>query len=286
MYYCVDMYDGALHFIQGIDGDTCAQIHQAAQDTREVLHFYALGKDILDAILALDTWSRTASTDGNHLMRNLHTAEELVRGFLFAFRTCLDHMETEIKQKHGEHSPLWQLFQAGVHHAYDTCPEYAFTYHLRNCAQHCKNVVHGFSHGQGLGIVSNTRRLRAEYTKWNSVDKAFMASAGDTLNLLDIFSKAFSAFNDALRPVMQQLLDTNQAGSGVIYLRQWGDRLSSLYQHEVHCFHIVSLEFPDGREATREDMAGNDIRVNAYPMDWDRIYALSDSIQVKKKSAT
>ena len=47
-------------------------------------------------------------------LRNLHTAERLVRGFLFEFRTCLDHMETEIKRAYGEDSDLWEIFKTGT----------------------------------------------------------------------------------------------------------------------------------------------------------------------------
>ena len=71
-------------------------------------------------------------------------------------------------------------------------------------------------------------------------------------------------------------------GSGA-YLRQWGDSLHSQFKHDVHCYHIVNIEFSDGSSATQNDMASGDVIVNAYPLDWELIYELSDSITPSKQ---
>ena len=167
--------------------------------------------------------------------------------------------------------------------AYDDHIEYAFTSHLRNCSQHCKNVVHGFNCTTGIGISSNTSRLLSEYKKWKQIDKDYMAACGSDVDLLKTFSETFSAFNTALKPVMQYLLNNNNTGTKLLYLREWGDSLHSQFKHDVHCYHIVNIEFSDGSSATQNDMASGDVIVNAYPLDWELIYELSDSITPLKQ---
>ncbi len=278
MYYFVDMYDNRLNFIDNINNEKCKEVIEALNSVEEVLEFYNLGKCVKDAWDELIEWSNEADRSGNMIMRNLHTAERLVRGFLFEFRTCLDHMETEIKRKYGESSTLWNLFKTGTADAYDNHPEYAFTSHLRNCSQHCKNVVHGFNCATGIGISSNTSRLISEYKKWKQIDKDYMTACGSEVDLLKTFSETFTAFNDALAPIVCYLLNTNNVGKKIQYLREWGDSLHKEFKHDVNCYHIAHIVYNDGTDATRDDMVTGDVVVNVHPFDWEMIYELTNSI--------
>lgn len=278
MYYFVDMHDNKMNFIENISDKACEEVLDASNSVNEVLELYNLGKCVSDAWNELIQWSKKADHSGNHIMRNLHTAERLVRGFLFEFRTCLDHMETEIKRVYGKDSELWKIFEDGTSNAYDTYPEYAFTYHLRNCSQHCKNVVHGFNCTTEIGISSNVQTLLAEYDKWKRVDKDFMSNSGSEIDLLKTFSETFKAFNSALAPVINYLLNTNNVGKKLLYLRSWGDSLHTQFRHDVYCYHIINITFHDGSDATREDMATEDVIVNAYTIDWSMIYELSNLV--------
>jgi len=281
MYYLVDMYDGKLNFVENIEETVCREILDASDSVKETLEFYALGKGFCDAWDQLILWSNTANRDGNYMMRNLHTAEHLVRGFLFEFRTCLDHIETDIKRKYGEDSELWNIFKTGTGNAYDNFPEYAFTYHLRNCSQHCKNIVHGFIGNTGIGISSNVSLLLNDYKKWNAVDKQFMESSGPVLDLLAIFTVTFTAFNNSLKPVIQYLLNTNNTAQKLLYLRKWGDSLCKEFKHDVHCYHIANIISCDGQVIPMENMSQDNVSVRIYPIDWSFIYELTDSIVEK-----
>lgn len=282
MYYFVDMYNDKLNFIDGIDNEKCKEVLEASNSVKEVLKFHILGQCVCDALDELTKWSDKTPRGGNYLMRNLHTAERLVRGYLFEFRTCLDHMETEIKRKYGENSTLWNIFKTNTSDAYDKHPEYAFTYHLRNYSQHCKNVVHGFNCDTGIGISSNTKTLLVEYDKWKQVDIKYMVSCGSDIDLLKTFSKAFSAFNTSLAPVVQYLLNTNDVGNNLQYLRRWGDSLQTAFHHDINCFHIVNIAYNNGKDATHKDIAKSDVVINAQVIDWEMIYELSDSVNVTK----
>lgn len=206
MYYLVDMYNDKTNFIDGIDSDTCQKILNSSTIISETLEFYYLGKCVSDSFDTLIQWSYSANPSSNYIMRNLHTAERLVRGFLFELRTCLDHMETKIKQEYGKTSEFLKVFEDSTHATYNAHPEYAFTYHLRNVSQHCQNIVHGFNSPTGIGISCNVQKLLNEYDKWKPVDKDYMINSGENVDLLKTFSVAFQAFNEALIPVIRYLL--------------------------------------------------------------------------------
>ena len=53
------------------------------------------------------------------------------------------------------------------------------------------------------------------------------------------------------------------------------------YGHEVHCYHIFDIQYQDGRS---EDMDSNNVEIKEYPIDWELIYELSDSITTTQKS--
>lgn len=191
MYYLVDMYNDKTNFIDGIDSDTCQKILNSSTIISETLEFYYLGKCVSDSFDTLIQWSYSANPSSNYIMRNLHTAERLVRGFLFELRTCLDHMETKIKQEYGKTSEFLKVFEDSTHATYNAHPEYAFTYHLRNVSQHCQNIVHGFNSPTGIGISCNVQKLLNEYDKWKPVDKDYMINSGENVDLLKTFPLLF-----------------------------------------------------------------------------------------------
>ena len=105
-----------------------------------------------------------------------------------------------------------------------------------------------------------------------------MTSCGSEVDLLKTFSTTFTAFNDALAPIISYLLNTNNVGKELQYLREWGDSLHKEFKHDVHCYHIANIVHNDGTDATREDMATGDVVVNVQPFDWEMIYELTNSI--------
>ena len=79
-------------------------------------------------------------------------------------------------------------------------------------------------------------------------------------------------------------MNSDSIGKKVLFLRQWGDNLRSCFGHEVHCFHLVNLQFSDGKSAQKEDLKYDGVEINAYPLDWELIYELSDSITPIQKN--
>ena len=105
-----------------------------------------------------------------------------------------------------------------------------------------------------------------------------MTACGSEVDLLKTFSETFTAFNDALAPIVCYLLNTNNVGKKLQYLREWGDSLHKEFKHDVHCYHIAHIVYNDGTDATRDDMVTGDVVVNVHPFDWEMIYELTNSI--------
>lgn len=283
MFRFVYIENGKMTIIKGIDEEDCRKTFEAAVAVKETLEVHFLVKCVADSWSALKKWDRETPRDTYYLMRNLHTSERLVRSFLFEFRTCLDHLETAFKRKSSEDSQLWDTFERETNQAYDNCPEYAFTYHLRNFSQHCENVVHRFgSSDNGLGISSSKNALLSGFDGWKETDRIFLSKKGESIELIPVFSKAFDALQEAMEEVMEYLLNHNEIGKNLWYLRKWGDSLSSQLGHDVHSFHIVEMVCGDGSSAKEEDFARDDISVNAIAVDWDLIYELTDMMSSGK----
>ncbi len=264
------MYDGRLNFIDGIGQATVERTLEAYHNTHRLLEYYGLACEVRDAWYALKDFSDHACDDGNHLVQNLNRAEQLVRNFLFAFRTCLDHMQTAIRQDY-EDDCHWQAFHAATSAAYDGVPEYAFVSHLRNCAQHCRNVVHGFHGTTGIRISSNRQTLQRVYDRWKPVDMDFMAGAGEEIDLMGTIERAFNAFHQAMIQVIRHFMETDGAGADVMYLRSWGEALDRQFGHGVHCYHIAQVH--------------ENGTVDAYSPDWNRIFDLTDRCESRPAGA-
>jgi len=282
VHYFVDMHDGRMNFISNIDDEKCKRVVDANEAVQDILKFYTLGRNVFNALNELQEWSAQTQHNANQLLHNVSHGEQLVRRFLLEFRTCLDHMETHIKRNYGKKSALWQVFSNETSKAYDHYLEYAFTYHLRNYGQHCDRIVHGLRGSTGIGISSNVSILLSTYDDWKPIDKEYMEKVGIDIDLCDMLSKAFFALNSALKGILQHMLQIDDVGNKLLYLRRWGDFLSGGFQHAVNSFHIYNLVFADGSSAMQEDLASGDVHIHACAINWEMIYEFTDCLAAVK----
>lgn len=277
-YYLAKSEKASVSRIAGIPEDVPERFYKAVCNTEEVLEYYMLGLMVCESFTRLERWnSSTERFFGDYLIRDLHTAEKLCRDFLFEFRTCLDHMETKIKRKYGEESELWKLFKQKTGEAYDNCKEYGFTFHLRNSSQHCATIVHGFNGSTGLGISSSKSQLIKDHKGWNRYDRAFFQTVDENIDLLTVFRKAYEAFNKALAPIVQYLLEQESVKSDLLLLRKWGDWFTESFQEDVHSFHVFTSQSPDGTPVCMEGDVPIDTGWTFLAIDWDAIYGITNS---------
>lgn len=281
-YHLFHSFDGKLNPIAGVPEDLPEKMSDAVSNTAEVLEFYMLGLFVRASLEALKTWStETSRVFGEYLMRDLHIADKLCRDFLFEFRTCLDHMETKIKQRHGKNSQLWQLFKDNTSSAYDNCKEYGFTYHMRNSAQHCTSIVHGFNGSTGVGISCNKNQLLREDDCWKQYDKDYLKTQNDEIDLLSVFQKAYIAFEEATAPVIQYMIQQGNVYQNLWLLRKWGDALSKDFLIDVHYFHIFIAAEQDGDPVSMNGVVPEGTGLKCIAIDWDSIYGITDCMKPK-----
>lgn len=282
MYYFIDTFSEKMNVIVDIPEEDCRAALEANDRISTLVDFFFLGNCVCNSLTELAQWSYGAQLGGNWLIRNLHIAEKMCRNFMFEFRTALDHMETQINREYGKKSMLYQVFKEATAQAYDSCPEYAFTYHLRNCSQHCKDIVHGFRGTKYLGISSSCERLMHDYSEWKSCDKAFMNICGENIDLLSTFECAFGALNTVYQSVFEYMLNEFHLGDDVLMLREFGHFFLDRYGHGIHSFHIASFQKSDGSNASVNDIHSAELQINICAIDWDSIFCLSDLISHKE----
>ena len=277
----VDMHDGKINPVVGFPQEEIERMFRASLKVDRVLKYYSLGVSVTDAYHELVDWKPKSSiVNGNLLIRELHKAERLTRSYLFEFRTTLDYFETALKRDFGKDSNELKLFKEGVSDAYENTPEYAFTYQLRNCAQHCANIVHGFCGCSGSRISCNKNRLLQDFDGWKSANKAFIIGCPDDIDLIGVFIKTNNALNKALSPLIQHFLDENETYKWLWDLRCFGDALVKSFNKDVYAFHIMTPLLEDETEAMIEEWeSGKVVSLNCTPVDWDSIYRLTDGLR-------
>lgn len=217
------------------------------------------------ALKELEDWCSKASQDAEYLTRNLHTAERLCRGFLFEYKTFLDHTERILKRTFGKDSDAAAIFRQGTHDAYDKNPEYAFVYQLRNSMQHFDSIVHSFVAPIAKPYIqpcSDPKMLSLD-TGWKEQEKKFLLSAKGNISLYNTFVTTYNAMESIMVPVMNYLLSRNDGAANIIMIRNWIEPLFT--REESKFFHLAE-----------EDDSGN---ISAIPVHWEIIYKIADSLK-------
>lgn len=290
MYCFAYIQNNQFEIVSLLDYEKGLEISNSIRDTARILKTHQSLSYVKDALVDFENWCQTAKTGGEAIVRNLHTAERYCRGFLFEFKTYLDHMQAMLSHEYGKTSQALQAFVDGTHNAYDNSPEYAFTYQLRNCSQHCENVIHNLAvvpNRLGVRPVSTPGKLLANYDKWKATEKAYIQSHSSTMDLLRIFEKTFDALSYVHTPVIQYMLDHDGVAADVVYLKKWADWLLVSYpdtSDDIWKWHFAHVTKADGTEATAEDYNNRAVGLHfdVQILDWGSVRDLSASLKERK----
>lgn len=287
MLYFANLKDNTLRPIISKDKQVCNIFKEALKNTDELISVHTMLTYVKEALIELETWCRHAPEQSNNLVQDLNKAEKLCRAFLLEFRSYLDHIETHILRNYGKESEIYSIFKTGTHQAYDISHEYAFTYNLRNYSQHCKNSVHSILRNTvGIRPVSNPQSLLREYKKWKTNDKVYIESFNKDIDLQNIFECTYNAISyNIQQPVIQYLLDHNNVGVDITYLRTCGDQFVNQSGDDVSNLHLIDILHQDDSSATVEEYhSGVDVKFTANKIDWKSIYEITDSMKPKPSS--
>lgn len=268
--------NGSMTTIKGIPEKTCEKLLDAINNTRQVLEYYSIFYNDAVALNELSLWERNPPgyLDGM-IMRKLHIAERLCRAFLFEWRACSDHMKAALVRDFGKNSKILRAYRKRENDAYSSCPEYAFTFHLRNASQHCTNIVHGFCGKTTAGIAAKRNNLLNEYSQWSQKDISFLQNAGDYLVLLPIFAKAYGAMETVQLPVFEHFLKDRDISSNLVFLKEFGEKVEENISIDRRQLAIIEFVHRDGRGVREGEFGEQDISVNAYSIDWDLLISLT-----------
>lgn len=288
MYCFIKIKDDRIEKTISLESPKGIEIADSVKNVAKILEAHRRVIYVHDALDDFDKWSREAKNGGAMILRNLHTAERLCRGFLFEFKTYLDHMQTTLSHRYGKKSQALQQFLDGTHDAYDNSPEYAFTYQLRNCSQHCENVVHtamDMKDRNGVTPMSVSEKLLAEFGGWKANDKEFLKQT-EKVDLLAVFKKTYDALGYVHTPVIQYMLDHDGVAADVMYLRKWANCLEKNHhvsKDEIWYWHFAHMIHSDGREVTEEEYQQNhpDREYQVMVLDWGTLYELSDALKTR-----
>lgn len=82
---------------------------------------------------------------GSFLEEVAFNLNRLVLNFLSAFRTFIDHVETDLNRTYGKESENFKIFKESRSFCYDNCFSYRFLYKLRNYSQHVGMPITGLN---------------------------------------------------------------------------------------------------------------------------------------------
>lgn len=203
----LELEKGQFKSVKTLSPSAIEFLNDAHHKAGDILRTFRSISHMKDALDELENWCKNVEQDAEYLMRNLHRAERLCRGFLYEFRTYQDHLKREYIHKFGESSEIYRNYVDATHRAYDSCPEYAFTDQLRNYEQHCELVVYTFVADEPKGYIqpcATVEYLLNHYKKWKVPEKAFMEKHIKSVDLLETFKKAYIAMDTIVhRSVVQ-----------------------------------------------------------------------------------
>ena len=79
-----------------------------------------------------------------HLMSNRHTAERKCRGLLLELKTYFLQMQSKLASKYGENSAIYKMYEDEKDDAKCKDISFALAMDLKECANHCNEIVHSF----------------------------------------------------------------------------------------------------------------------------------------------
>jgi hypothetical protein len=91
---------------------------------------------------------------GSFLEEMVFNLNRLVLNFLSAFRTFIDHAQTDLDRTYGKESENFKIFKESSSLCFDNCFSYRFLYKLRNYSQHVGMPITGIKTDSRLAHIN------------------------------------------------------------------------------------------------------------------------------------
>lgn len=264
------------HWIEKEQYYSMLKIKTQAHDLLDAVELFSF---VTEAYDDLKNWCITTDTNAEYIMTNKHTAERKCRGILLELKTYFLQMEAKIIRKYGENSAIHNLFVTAKDDAKRTDASFSLAMDLKECANHCNEIVHSFSVtglAQQLHPCCIPSKLLSDYDSWTKKNRKYLASLTCNIDLLIIFESVYNVLGEIQKKLISHLLSTDNIKDGLLELRAFMD--NHFTKENYARFHLAQMVYTNGKDAPKVSFFQNKVPVNfnAYPIDWRVIYELTD----------
>jgi len=279
MYCMLKLRNNTIEAVQGISDELYSRI-VTSYDNCELIR--NLENEMFlaeDSFSRFENWCAAANDAGEFLSSNLRSSEMYCRDFLTAFRSYVDHAKTMITQKYTKQSAQYQNLIQLLESFVCNHSSYAFVSTLRNYAQHCQTVVHGFRNVDAHGIrpVAIKSRLLEEYVKWGDENRRYIRSFEESLDLRSECQSALYALCDIHLQLINELLDLDNRRNDIEFLAEFAR--DGYGEENIFNFHLAKMIGINKEPISVEEFhQGKGDSFECVAIDWKIVFSIHDRI--------
>ncbi|MCI5509199.1 MAG: hypothetical protein MR436_01870 [Eubacterium sp.] len=144
MYCLLQIQSSSLKKPYWIEKEQYSKLVYILDESRDLLDVIDLFAFFTEAYEELRGWCMNTDAGAEHLMSNRHTAERKCRGLLLELKTYFLQMQSKLARKYGENSAIYKMYEDEKDDAKCKDISFALAMDLKECANHCNEIVHSF----------------------------------------------------------------------------------------------------------------------------------------------
>jgi len=282
MYCILEIKSSSLKEPYWIDKEQYHKITRILNDSSDLLDSIELFSFFVEAYEELRNWCMHADVNAENIMSNRHMAERKCRGVLLELKTYFLQMKSKLGRKYGENSPIYKMFIEAEEDAKRTDAAFALAMELKECSNHCNEIVHSFVAPEKKGYLqpcSIPTKLLSEFNGWKKENRKYLMSLSDNIDLLDLFASVCNVVKKIQMQVTEYFLKMNRLRERLLELREFMDN----YFTKESCiyFHLAHMVYRNKHDAPKVAFYQKKVGVTfeAYPIDWKVLYDLTDLLR-------
>lgn len=279
MYCLLEIKSSLIREPHWIEKEQYFKVLQTQNRSNNLLDAIELFSFLTEAYEDLKSWCMKTDRSAECLMANKHTAERKCRSVLLELKTYFLQMETKLVRKYGDQSTIHNLFVDAKNEAKRTDDVFAFVMDLKECANHCDEIVHSFLSPVSKDYIQPCcipTRLLSDYGSWSKISRKYLTSLTCNMNLLDIFESVYNVLTKIQKELINHLLAKDNLTGSLLELRALMD--DHFLKENCSSFHLAHMVYKNGKDAPKVSFYQSKVTVefNAHPIDWKVIYELTD----------
>lgn len=279
MYCLLEIKSASMREPHWIEKEQYYKILQIKTKANDLLDAVELLSFFTEAYEDLTSWCMNANINAEYLMNNKHTAERKCRSVLLELKTYFLQMEKKLENKYGDQSKIYKLFTDAKDKAKRTDELFMFVMDLKECANHCNEIIHTFLSPSPKEYVQPCcipAHLLTDYDSWSKTSRKYLTSLTGNIDLLDIFEYVCDVIKRIQKDLINQLLEKDSLTDSLLELRRFMD--GHFTKENCLNFHLAHMVYQNGKDAPKVSFYQKKVTVefNAHLIDWKVVYELTD----------